>query len=799
MNLIYINDAEAIIEPFYDGGTGDHSDYDKRYRVLDEYTATQHANAKVTLTQAWAFAEFCAHVLPDNNTDDTVALTMERSCNLQISGFDTFMVFAAVPQSMYFSLSAKIDGKWTNLFNKVKGKGVSYEFETPFEGEQLTGIKMDFYVTAEGEKGTLCWFGLANCKRRAAVLNRKSYYDKTWPGYFEQKANTMPQLAILFDAQELKELQKKLFCAPFDKVYAKKRHEAKQNMQIVPEEYIGRYVPDFDRRWNRTRDEFTMPVDIKGAGSKSMSAIVEDMAFVGIIEQDVEMMKMAVRHAISICHCEYWSESLMGNLPGATWHHRSFTEQNYCRVIALVLDWCGGLLTPFGKQTLRDALVMKGLPRIESDFKRVEYIRHMNQGIVFCSGRIFALLALKPRYPRYGALLTEAEADMTSMIDNYIQPDGGTLEGPGYWMFTFGEAVAAFYALAKSKNVPFVHYRDVFSKTGEFALASLSLQGDATTMIPINDAHPGARISCALAASFAAFTANTAWDNLYKKLIDAGQIDKDNFALISAPLPKQAQKADDICTVYPVTGQLGSVRKGNNMTTRVHLCTGPTYVAHYNEDKGSVIIEAESSTLCPDCGSPYYYESDLFWLGSAHAHSLLYPVKEDGTLSIQGRYNEGGVAVKALVEQGGVDFVSDDTNAWQDSVYKKVVRRVLSPFAELIIIEDDYELGTAHSVRFALNSYGEWRLNKTGAVANIDGIDVKVTALNWRCENAEVFELQDGEHRKVWQLRLACSKNSALLQTAITLEKSMRFSRKETADGFEFVCGSDKAYIERKD
>ena len=66
--------------------------------------------------------------------------------------------------------------------------------------------------------------------------------------------------------------------------------------------------------------------------------MIENLAFVGLVENDLEMMRMAVRHALSVCHCEYWCESAMGVLPGATWHHRSFTENMYCKVISLVLD-----------------------------------------------------------------------------------------------------------------------------------------------------------------------------------------------------------------------------------------------------------------------------------------------------------------------------------------------------------------------------------------------------------------------------------------------------------------------------
>ena len=145
----------------------------------------------------------------------------------------------------------------------------------------------------------------------------------------------------------------------------------------------------------------------------------------------------------------------MGQMPGMPWHCRSFVEEVYCQGCALVLDWAGESLTPFGAEVVRDAIAMKGLPRIESDFKRSEYIRSMNQGIVFSAGRVLGAMALLPAYPRYRKLLEEAEGDLFEMIAAYVLPDGGTLEGPAYWNYTFSNALPTLWALARFRGKPF--------------------------------------------------------------------------------------------------------------------------------------------------------------------------------------------------------------------------------------------------------------------------------------------------------------------------------------------------------
>lgn len=794
MRIIEINEAEAIIEPFWDGGTGDYMDLNPRYKVFDEYTINTLNGAIAKVEQGWAYVTFTV----DKTVKNIPILSMERDCNLDISDYDTFIFFANLPKSVIFSVKAIVNNKEIQLYKDVKGVGASQEFNAPICGDNLTHLKIEFSSESDGINGTICWFGLSESHRLERMLNKKNYYDSKWTGYFieEKNANITPDINILFDNEELNALRDKVKISPFKEVYQVKKTQAQKDMSIVPEKYIGRYLPHFDQRWNRSRDKEWAPDLTKNACG--MHGVIENLAFVGIIESDYDMLRMASRHAISIAHCECWFDSPMGNLPGATWHHRSFVENLYCKSVSLVLDWCGSILTPFAKQVLCDALAMKGLPRIESDFKRVEYIRYMNQGIVFSYGRIFALLALMEYHPRYITNLKEAEEDLISMIGNYVQEDGGTLEGPGYWMFTFTEVISAFYALARQKKVDFTYYKDIFMKTGDFVLSLMSMEDDGTIIMPINDCHPGVNMSCTLANSFYQFTNSSNWKNLYEKLMAKKYIDDDSFAIISSPLPEGIKDLPDssLNRIYPITGQVGSVRQGKDIKTHVHLCSGPTYTAHYNADKGGLILEAEGYTICPDCGSPNYSESELFYITAAQAHSLLNPVNESGVLSRQYRDMEGGKILKAEVNGTGVEFMSDDTLAWNDNVYKSITRRIISPFAEFCVIVDDFELGTADYAEFLLNSYGEYILCNNEATSRIRDITLRVRPLNWNWQNPSIKEMQDGEHRKVWQLRAPTTegKNQCLV-TAICLEKNAHFEFEEIENGFIVFHGSDKMVI----
>ena len=142
----------------------------------------------------------------------------------------------------------------------------------------------------------------------------------------------------------------------------------------------------------------------------------------------------------------------MGVYPGATWHHRSFSEEMICVACCKVLEWAGSLLTWHGKNIVYDAIIMKALPRLDADVKTMDYIWHMNQGVFFAGGLVTILIGLSKRYPRYNSRLDEAEEDLISIWKNYVADDGGCAEGPSYWMDSFRSMIINMYMLARYRE-----------------------------------------------------------------------------------------------------------------------------------------------------------------------------------------------------------------------------------------------------------------------------------------------------------------------------------------------------------
>ncbi len=698
MRVVAINAAEAVIESYWDGGSSEHPT--DKYSLLEEYTVHFGGSAAGSVRQTW----FTAEVMIDKGIPGELAVILQRKCDISVKGYDIFRLVAQMPGSVHITVRAKIDGAERILMDKLPGTDGVDELESCISGNHLTDLQMGF--TSNGKfpvSVNLFWLGLSNREAQERMESRKSPYTPEWLGILEKTPRPMePELGIFFNQDGLEEIRKRIDTEPLKALYSKLKELASEDMALIPETYIGEFVPHPISLFTRKRD-MKKPV---------LAGRMERLAFVGMVEGNREMSLLAARMAISAAHCEYWANGIMGTFPGTTWHHRSFTESEYCRGCALVLDWAGFLITPHGKQLIRDAMIMKGFARIESDFKRMEYMRSMNQGIVFSAGRIIGLLSLLPVYPRYRGLLEEAEKDLMEMIDSYVLDDGGTLEGMTYWNFTFYHVVQCLYALAHYHGVDLKEYTGgSVMRTGNYPFAMLSVTGDGATYLPINDASTGSHITPYLAAFFSRISDRPEWKGIYKGAINDKEIAPDIYTFIV--LPDAAEESASAITsgvtsrldALPDTGQVSSVRLDPELgPIHFHLCSGPTQFGHFHEDKGSFILEAGGEVLAADRASAPYEHSESMVTGFAGYHNLLYPESSDGLLLHQPDNVAGGKLITATEVQGILRLSCDNRDAWDSGLFIKNIRSVVSPLPALYVIDDEIEMGKAMAMSFRINT-----------------------------------------------------------------------------------------------
>ncbi|MHB9106244.1 MAG: hypothetical protein ACYDCO_04230 [Armatimonadota bacterium] len=744
MRIVPINEAEAIIEPFWDGGSSEHPT--DKLSLLDQYTVIVDPAARGRVAQAWCALD----VKIDRAEPGRPAVAMERDCDLAVGDYDIFRVFGSLPSWVRMTVSATVDGEERVLVDRA-GADTNDEFDGPFSGERITKLRLEFTLTEpRTASASLMWLGLSNRAAQERMEARTSPYTPDWPGALEPAPRELaPEIGIFFDAAGLNELREKVRTSPYREMFSALREGAEKLLDANPEADIGYLIPKPDRRWCRNRD----------MGRKCTAHDMELLAFVGLVDDNPAMSRLAARMALSAAHCDTWCESVMGVFPGATWHHRSFTEEIYCHGCALVLDWAGAYLTPYGRQIIRDAIAMKGLPRIESDFKRMEYIRHMNQGIVFSTGRIIGLLGLLPAHPRYAGLVEEAERDLHEMIGNYVHPDGGTLEGMGYWAYTFGSVMPLAYALARYHERTLAEYATpALVKTGDYALAMRSTAGEGTTYLGINDAHNDQHLPAALVATYAQLSPRREWKDLYAAMRKAGKLGGDMLHLIVAPAeewpgePLVRPRFD----VLPDVGQATSVRHDPALGhVLFHLCSGPTHGGHFHQDKGAFILEVEGETLACDRGVTTYDHPEVGLIGIAARHNLLYPEHPDGILVRQPAHAFGGTLTFAEERDGLLLLASDNARAWEDGLFTINTRRVASPAPDLYLIDDEIEMPHSWPMSFRLNF--RFPMRREGNEVWIDGEQarLRIVPLNWSpAEVTIIVEGIDDHLRPVNLLRL---------------------------------------------
>lgn len=760
MRNIRINEAESIFEPFYDGG--DSYPEHHKYACLSEYTVDTRGAGKVN--QTWWTAKIVvfgrqketAEVSDtEREMEKAAPLSIERECCLDVRGYDIFRVFAIVSKDIRFRIICCIDGAEKEIICST-GYGVNKEYNGAISGSCITKIRMEFENLSDMDANCeLIWLGLSNEKKEKQMLEYQSPYTAEWEGCFCETPIAEPQTGLYFDRNELLELRRKVRTPGFRELMDKLREEASAAMSIHPEKEIGTFVHrQKTRRFVRERD----------LERPSLPEVMDKLAFVGLIDEDMEMLRMACRMALSVAHCEYFCESIMGVLPGATWHHRSFSEEAVCKSLVKVLDWAGGLLSWHGKNIIYDAIIMKGLPRLDADIKTMDYMWKMNQGPVFASGLVIVNLALQKRYPRYAVRAEEAEQNLLTMWENYVQQDGGSAEGPGYWNYTLCNMMEALYLLARYYGKTLEEYVPAsIRKSSEFAYACLSDAGDY--FVPVNDAHPMTNYSLDVLNFLAGMNVGRIWKEKSNSAFEKSlQLVGDgiNQLIFGQRHEVEYREEDAECADtgafinLPITGHTTLRRKTDNLgIVGLHMISGLVTFGHAHGDKGSFVLEAQGRSLLIDRGVCNYDNAYTSSIGTSELHNLVTAVKDKKHFT-QGTKDSAcsGAVSGAKYENGRFYYTTDVTACWK-GIFQKNIRKMFSPDPYHYVVEDEIEIDPDYQICFILNTYGEIEEKAGNYILNDSGTKLVISTKNWKPDRVEYGACGvDGEGRAVNRLCL---------------------------------------------
>lgn len=704
-----IDESSAIVQPYYDGG--DSYPGHSKYSLTKKYKATPENG----LFQSW-----CAFEVTVAAEGETI-LDYEGA-DIDISEYNRFRIFGSIPGDIHVKLYCNGE-----LVMDEQGSGSTGYMDTSIRTKQkvIHQLKYIFRNTGKGKlQLTLYYLGVLNDN-----VKPKNPYTEEWEGCFCEKPQHGLYNEVAASHETIKALREKVKKAPYRKMYQEMKAKADALMLEEPEKMIAKTI----RRHHRA------PI------SKLLGA--ETLAICGQVEQDERMLKMACRYALSLACCENWCADVMETVQTITWHHRSFDESDATSAVCTVISLAGGLLSWHGLNLLYNAIIMKGLPRMESDFMTMDYIYKCNQGIAFMKGYLFGLSTLMQCYPRYKVRYEEARRLLEEMYANSIEADGGCKEGAKYWLYTITRYLNCQYLIAgcEKKTMREV-IGDKLTKTAGYGLANLDQNA---CLLPFNDSANHFDYGIMVPAVLYAVTGKREWAAVCQRSKTHFEFDFDMLVAASVDVPEDN---GDFLTEFACFESVGlTVCTRENV--QFAIMGGKSNNTHCHSDKGSFLININGEEAVPDCCRGYDNPEHVM-LEYAVSHSLAIPVTDE----IPGEQYRGE-AFEAPVElsecsDGVFHWKCDLFAIWNVQGLRSAFREVISKDKKEFAFIDTFEFETKKAVQFRVNL--------------VKGAPIRIIPQNWKPEKEEIRVLIEDENQTVLQ-KIWTSKESSKVELITNL------------------------------
>lgn len=661
-----INMAEAIIEPFWI----------PELSGLGKWTVDPGTAHGLRITQNWSAVDFEWAAKPEAGP----ALRMRRDVHVDCSGYDRLLMRLAPPRGCITRVTVTTE-QGPRMFVSDPANANRAEYELDLQGAQrIDTITLELEAGAEGNAaGWLRWIGLQSSERLAQYFDRWDYSGIQWDAYLQAADAPLrfePRYGIFLTADELNELRvdhERGMQEAGDSQYARRIAAARS---YEPEKGIHEFVESGGRTsaHSRVRDEFQPRLE----GSP-------DLAIAGLVARDAGALRVAARYALSLAMSEHWETGFMSVLPGSAWEDRPFRRSYTAADIAEVLDLAGEVFTDAGRNFLMRRLAEEGVGPINFATWRHEYIFHCNQLAYFNTGRMYAYLVLEREWPRVKPYTDLAYHDAINNLENVIEPDGGSLEGPGYLNPTIRENYNALkhYARARGRDLAEL-IPHIVTRTANYAAVVASTTDE--DVIACCDSDASFRNDTL--SILTELVPNSYWTTLYhkKQMIE-------NKAPSVGPGP-----ALPAFISLPEIGYMASVRSLGDESVKIFIMGNKADAGHTHEDKGSFVLEFAGQAFAMDLGIGDYGDPIHVTYKHCQRHNMLVPV---GITDRAHPLNPLPFNVKPKGEgdERSFDAQIDATPGW-NGYYKKWIRSWDSPSPEVLTIRDEYELARSDAVEF---------------------------------------------------------------------------------------------------
>lgn len=688
---IPIDEQSSIVQPYYDGGES-YKDNEK-YSLIKRYKCMPEGS----LSQNW-----CAFMVKVKAESETVI--EYEGADIDISEYSRFRIFGIVPGAVNVMLYCNGE-----LVMDKCGSGKAEYTDSDITTERNTLNSLRYIFKNAGKKDEeVCLFYLG-------MLNDKSLhknpYTAEWEGCFSEnpKYELFNELAVSCDA--LASLREKIKTEPYKSIYKDLRSKADELMLSEPEKMISKTI---------RRHHMAPQTTLLGA---------ELLAVCGQIEQDKNMLKMACRYALSLACCENWCADVMETVQTVTWHHRSFDETDAVCAVCTVISLAGGLLSWHGLNLLYNAIITKGIPRIEADLMTMDYIYKCNQGIVFMKGYLFALSELMQRYPRYKLRYEEAKRLLDEMYENSFEPDGGYKEGALYWRFIVMRYLNCLYIISRCENISMADVvGNKLDKTADYGLANLD---ENAHILMFSDSSKNVDYGMMMPAMLYSITGKKEWAAVCGKIKKCWSV-FDMLASASAEVPVINESFLKEFAYFQSVGLTVCTRGG----IQFGVTGGPSNDTHCHRDKGSFLINIRGNEAVPDCCTGYD-TSEHAVLGNTVSHSVAIPV-------INGKPCEQriGAAFNAPItvseyKDGVFHWKCDLSEVWDEPGVRSAEREIISVNENEFTFTDTFEFENSGAVQFRVNLS--------------ENAPIEIVPQNWIPKTEETRILLNNESQRVYQ------------------------------------------------
>jgi len=663
---IPINVAEAIIEPFWSPGLSG----------FNQWTVSPGHSWGLSIRQDWSAVNFEWASKPAKGP----ALRMYRDFNIDCSGYDHLLVRLTGPKQSTLRIVAVTDLGERAYKSEPESQNVT-EHSLDLRGAKLIKrLTLEIETNSEGPgAGWFRWIGLQNTEQLNRYMDLWDYSQTRWDKHIKQADQISlfkPRYGIFLNADELAKLRTEHQQAVKENRQSRYAQQAIAANSFHPEKGIHEFVNSggHNRSHGRVRDQ-----------SQARLSGNPDLAIAGLVLRDAEALRMAARYALSLALSEHWDTGFMSHLPSNPWEDRAFRRSYTAEDIAMILDLAGEAFTETGRNYLMRRLAEEGVGPINYVAWRHEYIFHCNQLAYFNTGRMYAYLVLEREWPRVKPYTDLAYQDATNNLENVIQPDGGTLEGPGYFNPIARENYKAikYYARSRGRNVSEL-VPDVLKSTANYAAAVASIT--ANDVIPVCDSGPSFRSDTL--EILAELMPESYWTTMYNKLLLRNG--KPPLAQKGPVLPVYISLAD--------TGYIASTRSLGSHRVKLLIMGHKAGADHTHEDKGSFVLEFANQTFALDLGICEYDDPIHAVYKHCQRHNMLVPVGMPDRAHPQ-RPLSVDVKPTGYGDDKAFNARIDATPGWE-RYYRKWIRSWDSPTPDKLVIRDEYILTRGNAVEF---------------------------------------------------------------------------------------------------